>query len=425
MTGSKPGILSVVLVMALISGAATADRVILTDGRTFEGTATIQGDTVTIEMAYGTISLSREKVLRIEFRDTPAQQLEKKLSAIEPGDTDAMLELALWARENGLEDRAEQICNRIIELDSEHAGARHALGNIKIDGEWRTFDKAMELSQSKFHAGQFDHLVNEVLPEVLAAAPSQADKLRAKRLLARSFLRGGKFSRASQTYLDLAYAANEPESIRYAVIGEILRENPDGMYVLKEPYPPAAGLLGKQHPGEKSLKPGPASLSEPMVLQAALRQQAKKMIQAGRESMRQADKIESINAPGALAKYALAEKDFDRADALVEGISRSYRVEIARRRIASVREIVESDAKKFDAEKEKLGKENLSPRGYTGVIIRMNHYLNNVREELEEILQIAEPYPRELVLEIKWAQADLKKIDEMQEVLVAELDDHK
>ncbi len=423
MIGSKRIIISVVFVLAVLTPFAAADRVILTDGRIFEGTATVQDDVVTIEMSYGTISFSRQKVLRIEIRDTPAQQLQKKLDSLKYGDTDAMMEVVRWARQNGLREQADEICRDIIELDEDHAAARRALGHIKIDKQWRTFDQAVELAQNKFYAEQFSQLVNDVLPELLVAAQSEEEELITRRLLARSLLRAGKFSRAAEEYNNLAENTDKFEATRYGVIAEILGQNDDGMYVLREFYPPATGLLGREQPGQRTLEPGPASLSDPLVLKAALRDRAKKMIQSGRESMEEAAKIESSNETGARALYAKAEKAFDRADALVDGISRSYRIEIARRRIASLRKIVETNAGKFDEAKEKLGRKNMTPSGYTDAILGMNHYLNNVREHLEKIIELAKPYPEELVLEIKWAQADLEKIDEMQEVLVAELDD--
>jgi hypothetical protein len=38
------------------------------------------------------------------------------------------------------------------------------------------------------------------------------------------------------------------------------------------------------------------------------------------------------------------------------------------------------------------------------------------------VLDVAKAYPRDLVLEVEWAQQDLKKIEAMKTVLTSELD---
>jgi hypothetical protein len=123
-----------------------------------------------------------------------------------------------------------------------------------------------------------------------------------------------------------------------------------------------------------------------------------------------------------MAKYLQAGKAFDRADAMVADIARSYRIEIARRRITAIRKDADADAKKFDAALATLGKKDMTAQAYRSMVQRLMHNIDSVRESLKGVIDIAKPYPRELVLEVEWAQQDLKKIEAMRVILASELD---
>jgi hypothetical protein len=222
------------------------------------------------------------------------------------------------------------------------------------------------------------------------------------------------------TFTDLAAKTSGALSVRYAAIVDVLSANHDGMYVLMEPYPPESALLGGT---AKSLPAGPASLAAPLVLEAALRDKAKQEIKSGREVMDAATKMEPTDPDGAMAKYLQAGKAFDRADAMVADIARSYRIEIARRRITAIRKDADADAKKFDAALATLGKKDMTAQAYRSMVQRLMHNIDSVRESLKGVIDIAKPYPRELVLEVEWAQQDLKKIEAMRVILASELDD--
>jgi len=413
-------IASVILVVAV---GARADRVIVVDGRTFAGTVTVQDQTVLIKMAYGTLVLPKKQVLRIEFGDTPAVELGRKLAAIPDDDPDALFSVAEWASENSLQREARQIYARILELDGNHALARRKLGFVKIDDRWRGFEQSLELAKSKLEAGRYKQLTEEILPALEAAANDDKKKLlEVRELLGCAQLRVGQFERAGRTFANLAQQADGAKAVRYGAIAEIVGENDDGMYVVMEPYPPTAGLLNADKPAPRA---GPATLTEPWVLDAALRHRAKRQIEIGRKLMDAARKAETGDPNVAKAKYTLAIKAFDRADALVPDISRSYRVEIARRRITAIRRNVDADAQKFDAALTKFGLKDVPPKIYREMLVRLIHHLDNVREDLLEILNVAGSYPRELVLEIGWAKADLDKIQKIRNDLTSELNHEK
>ncbi len=55
----------------------------------------------------------------------------------------AQWELAQWCRQNKLAAQRERHLRRVIELDPDHADARHALGYSLVDRQWVTRDEAM------------------------------------------------------------------------------------------------------------------------------------------------------------------------------------------------------------------------------------------------------------------------------------------
>lgn len=49
---------------------------------------------------------------------------------------EGQFELATWCRERKLDDQARAHLNRVLQLDSNHAAARQALGHRRVDGRW-------------------------------------------------------------------------------------------------------------------------------------------------------------------------------------------------------------------------------------------------------------------------------------------------
>jgi hypothetical protein len=410
--------LAALLLLGLLATAVRADRLVLLDGRSFTGTVTIERDTVLIEMGYGTLEFSRDQVAHIDFADTPEVKLAARLAGIDRDDPGELYQVALWAKQNDLPRQAEDLYQQVLQLDTDHAGARRALGFVHADGRWRTFEKALELTRGKLEAGHTAALLTDLLPKLSAAASTPEQQHEADRLAAHARLRDGRFSAAAASFRTLSENSEAPRSARYEAIADVLDDNPDGMYMLTESYPPQAGLLGD--PGGV-LTPGPASLADPLVLQAALRDQAVVEIGRGRELMAEAQKLSASDAEAARARWFRASRAFDRADAMVEDIARSYRVELARQRIAQLRHSIEDDARQFDQTLNTLGRQDLSPQQYHALVRRMIRRLDTVRGDLRTILDLTEPYPRELILEAQWAQADLEKIESMRQTLADEL----
>lgn len=406
--------------VCLAAAAAPADRLVLLDGRAFEGTVTVEAKTVRVEMAYGTLQFARSDVQRIEFKDTPETQLAKRLSHTSLDDPDAVFDVAAWAAAHELGERADELYALVLKLDADHAGARRALGFVRLQGRWMERDAALELARSKLEAGDLEVLRSDLLPKLRAAVPAGPDRRAVRELAALTRLRSKEFAAAQEAFAALAEDAEGPAALRFEAVAELLAANDDGMYVLDRPYPPAARLLGD---AAGQIEAGPASLARPLVLEAALHDRARQEVEVGRELMASASKAERSEPPAARLQYFRANQAFDRAEALQPDIARSYRVEICRRRISGLRTRARDEAEAFDDELDALGERELSPTAYRSRLLQMKARLERLRRDLEAMLDIARPYPRDLVLEIGWAETDLDRVEKLRLALVEELHD--
>jgi hypothetical protein len=409
--------LSIACWLAILAAPAWADRVQLADGRSFTGVVTVEGDSVQVVMEYGTIRLNRAEVVSIELGDTPEVELGKRLAAVPADNPTALCEVAKWAAQNNLPRQADDLYNKVLKLDPDHAAARAALDYVKLDGEWRTFAQALDLARNKLEAGQHQALLSAVLPALQPLARTKDRLLALRELEGLCQLRAARIASAAKTFDELAAKSAGAGAIRFGAIAEILKENADGMYILTEPYPPVGELLGGTEP---AVKAGPASLTDPRVLQAALADRAKKDIQTARQTL---DEIRMVgDSETVKAKGPLAGRSLDRAEAMAPGIARSYRIELVRLRIEVLRKEVDQQAKDFDKELASLGKSDLAVPDYRRKVQKLLSVLDAIRDDLKEITDVSKPYPRELLLDVKWAEVDIVKIKEMRDVLIGELD---
>jgi len=420
--------IAVVCVMAALAGSALADQIELLDGRTFEGLVTIDGDTVTVKMTYGTLQFTQREVARIVYKDTPEEVLAKKLDAASADSAADLFAVAKWALDNALDRQGKELLAKVIALDADHAEARRTLLHARIDGKWYAFDRAIELARGKLEAGRHENLLGKVIPALKALPLSSAQRADVDVIFARTHMCAGRFTDAKAVFSDLADRVGGQRAIQYAAIVQILTEHDDGMYVVSRIYPPRAALVPTK---EASLGVGPVSLSRPIALDAALHDMATRTeLDAGKTLLGEARKVEPTDPDAAKTKYALATLRFQRADAIVvgtrtPGISRAWHIEIARRRISGIRKLVDADAKECDKIEQELGRATMSKKEYRAVLLKMMRHLGEARDGLKDILELAKPYPRALVLEVKWAEVDLKKIEGWRKVLTAELDNGK
>jgi len=130
------------LLSLALASAALADEVTLKNGSTFSGIVREQGDRVSIEMDFGTMTFKKVDVRSISRNneDFLSQFEEKAKTAL---DVKSMMDLAAWARDKGLAGRATELYRKVLALDPDQAEARKALGYEKVNGLWLTGDDLM------------------------------------------------------------------------------------------------------------------------------------------------------------------------------------------------------------------------------------------------------------------------------------------
>src|SRR5262249_25009231 len=122
------------LTLACLASTAFADEVTLRNGSTFTGIVREEGDRVTIEMEFGSMTFRRVDVRSISRGEDVVKTFEEK--AAKADGAKGLVEVALWGRDHGLRVRADELLERIIRVDPDQAEARAALGYQRIGGRW-------------------------------------------------------------------------------------------------------------------------------------------------------------------------------------------------------------------------------------------------------------------------------------------------
>ncbi|NUN50304.1 MAG: hypothetical protein HUU15_15945 [Candidatus Brocadiae bacterium] len=129
-------------ILALAFAApALADTVICKDGRKIEGR--ILEDTehgVKLEVRHGSVTIPRHQIRSVERGATSEEVYRERSARIAPGDVKAMLDLARWCDEQKLRKEATAEYQRVIAADPENEKARTALGHVRHEGVWMTFE---------------------------------------------------------------------------------------------------------------------------------------------------------------------------------------------------------------------------------------------------------------------------------------------
>ena len=128
----------VALLCALPAGA---DELILRNGAVFNGVIRDHGSTVVITMDSGSMTFQSWQVKEMRITGDPLRDYVKKQKTAKSAAD--WYELGTWARNNGLSSRSKEAFRETIKLDTDHAGARSALGYLKREGQWMTSDEVM------------------------------------------------------------------------------------------------------------------------------------------------------------------------------------------------------------------------------------------------------------------------------------------
>lgn len=136
----------------LTGGAVSADDVYLKNGRKFEGVIAETTDTqVKIRMQGGVVSLPKSQVLRVEAKDSDLSGYLKRKDALrrnpDAGARD-WLELARWAKAQGLEGGAREAALTAAALDPKLEGVGEILRTYRYSfdekaGHWISYEESM------------------------------------------------------------------------------------------------------------------------------------------------------------------------------------------------------------------------------------------------------------------------------------------
>ncbi len=131
-----------VLLLALALPAA-ADVVVLTDGKTLEGqvSETDQGVQVLFPNG-GSAFIPKERVARVEKKPSKVDLYLERRKALAPGDLAGMLELAEWARTQGLDRPAGRLAREVLSKEPGNARAHALLGEVEVCGLFLTPEEA-------------------------------------------------------------------------------------------------------------------------------------------------------------------------------------------------------------------------------------------------------------------------------------------
>src|SRR5687767_14506968 len=143
---------TLLLGLSLTGGAVSADDVFLKNGRKFEGVIAETTDTqVRIRMQGGVVSLPKSQVLRVESKDSDLSgYLRRKEALRRSADASAQdwLELARWAKTQGLEQGAREAALTAAELNPKLEGVATLLRGYKYTfdeaaGRWISYEESM------------------------------------------------------------------------------------------------------------------------------------------------------------------------------------------------------------------------------------------------------------------------------------------
>ncbi|MGE3180736.1 MAG: HEAT repeat domain-containing protein [Phycisphaerae bacterium] len=128
--------LATVLCLLATTATAPADVFHLENGGSVEGLLLEKADgNYRIRTTIGTFSIPVASVVRIEEKETPFAEYDRR-AAKAKATAKAQFELAKWCGEHDLLTEQKQHLKRAVELETDFAPARAALGYVKQDGIW-------------------------------------------------------------------------------------------------------------------------------------------------------------------------------------------------------------------------------------------------------------------------------------------------
>ena len=139
--------LAAILMLSAAVRTAPAEVFVLTGGGRVVGELVNRDESprqqYVVQVADGAkVTLDAAQVQQV-LRPRPEEAEYERIRPTYADTAAAQWELAQWCREHKLTKQREVHLQRVIELDPNHAEARHALGYSQLDGQWVTRDEVM------------------------------------------------------------------------------------------------------------------------------------------------------------------------------------------------------------------------------------------------------------------------------------------
>ena len=209
------------LLALIVAPFASADIVHTRDGRKLEGVVEEHGDRVIVKHRLGQVQIPRSSVERIEETPDAKDELERKRLELAKGTADERYRFAVFARDEGFDEEALRAFYDVLRVDTNHPGARAALGYVQQDGQWVTLE-------DKYRSeGLVPYLGEWITPaergERIAEAKAEREARRERLALAK------EEARLARVEYEKARAEAEAEAVRNGVL--------NGYYVPGYSYP--------------------------------------------------------------------------------------------------------------------------------------------------------------------------------------------
>lgn len=120
--------------------------IVLTDGTELTGEIIEEtDDAVVIRSAFGRSTIQKSRIKEIKRGQNPLREEFEDRYARAADSVSKLFQVAQWALENNLVVEHRRALGKVIELDSNHMGARKALGHARLDGTWVDEQRVNEL----------------------------------------------------------------------------------------------------------------------------------------------------------------------------------------------------------------------------------------------------------------------------------------
>lgn len=173
---------------------------------------------VKVKTRMGTIEVPASNIKSIQKGKVLLDLYREKWIETDHKDLNERVKLALWARQNGLEEEAVKELQRVIAIDPDHPSARRQLGYEKFNGKWMPSEEAKQAKGLVQHKGKW--VTPQKRDEIIASTQLLNTSIRVEDLF-RKMRQAKPFER--DALLQELYEVQTPQAAHY--IGKHLKES--------------------------------------------------------------------------------------------------------------------------------------------------------------------------------------------------------